>query len=258
MAALSTGHMAASMRRSGFSTLCLFGAGTHVVAQRSNRDVPRFKGGRLGTTTARRCRAQRNENKMFGTIKNVIALGAVVAVSALAPAVASADNWSIDGTNPFAGAADIHGTLTTMTQSGVTTTCEVTGTLDLDNAGVSPWDNAHGVVTDFAMDNCDTSLTGCTVTAQATDLPWTVDTLGTSVTITDASFTNFYAGPSCPLNGAAVSASGDVTGTVVGDDIVFDGATGLTSPLVGPLTLDGVVNATDEETGAPVTLIPEV
>jgi len=191
---------------------------------------------------------------MFGSIKKAIAVGAVVAASAMVPAVASADQWTLNGSSAFAGASHVSGSLTTtLVATGTETTCDVTATLDLTNPGGV----AHGVVTSFSMTNCTTTAANCTVTAVSNATPWTVDTSGTSVTITGASFTNTYGGgASCALNGASVTATSDpsgLTGTVSGDDIEFVGATGLTSPF-GPLTLDGVVNATDEATGAPVTL----
>lgn len=257
----------AAGRRGGAdsSTLCLFGTATHVVVQRSLRGVPRFKGGRLGTTTARHRRAQRKEKQMFGTFKKaMVAVAAVAAIGTVAPAVASADVWQADNpvVSPYTGAAQVEGRLTlTLAANGATTACDVAGTLDLTNPGGV----AHGQVTSFILGTavtgnaCTTSLPGCSVTATAnTTTPWTVSTSGTNVTISGISFTNTYSGAGCAQNGLALTATGSITGVATSGSnvITFTNAAGLTTPL-GPATVSGSVAATVD--GAPsrqITLVP--
>jgi hypothetical protein len=197
---------------------------------------------------------------MFGTMKKAMVVVALAGVSAVAPAVASADVWQRDSSpivRPYAGAGHISGSLTlTLVATGTTTTCNVTANLDLTNPGGV----AAGQVTSFTLSGCTTSAPGCTVTATAnTTPPWTITTSGTNVTISGVNFTNTYGGGAgCALNGAVVNATGSVTGQAAAGSnaITFTNASGLTTPF-GPATVNGSVLARSAATGGfPITLVP--
>lgn len=193
---------------------------------------------------------------MFGTMKKAMVVAAIAAVGAVAPAVASADQWTVGG-SPFAGTARAHGTLT-LTAAGTQTTCTVTATLNLDNTGAAP-NQARGSVTGFLLGtdvpggSCSTTVPNCNVSATAELLPWSVSTAGTSVTISGVAFRNTYTsnglGP-CSLEGVPVTAGGpspalnSITGTASGDTITFTNGGPLTTPL-GNATVDGSVTVTD-------------
>lgn len=198
---------------------------------------------------------------MFGTMKKAMVIAAVAGLSAVAPAVASADTWTIDGVNPFAGTAHASGRLTlTVTANGAQTSCDVTASLDLDNGGTAP-NEARGQVTSFLLGapaggNCTTTVPGCSVTAVASALPWSISTSGTSVTISGINFANTYTGSGCALAGVPVSASGSITGTASGDTITFvNGASTTLTSTFGPATVSGSVTVKDTS-GNPVSLMP--
>ncbi len=197
---------------------------------------------------------------MFGSMKKALVVAAVAGVAAAAPAVASADQWTTDGVNPFSGTAVATGQLTlTVVANGATTTCDVEATLDLDN----PSGVAHGEVTDFVLGadaggECTTSLSNCAVSAAAdpTTLPWTVSTSGTNVTISGIRFVNTYVddGGECALEGVPVSATGSITGSTSGNTISFvNGASTTLTSTFGPATVSGSVTAEDTS-GNPVSL----
>ncbi|MFA4928437.1 MAG: hypothetical protein WC558_07965 [Patulibacter sp.] len=191
---------------------------------------------------------------MFGTIKKAMVAAAVVGITAVAPAVASADQWTVGGA-PFAGTARAHGTLT-LTAAGTQTTCTVTATLSLNNGGTAP-NQARGSVTSFLLGapaggTCTTTVPNCTVTAVATSLPWNIATTGTNVTIGPVSFTNTYSGVGCSLAGVPVSATGSITGAAAANVLTFTNAGPLTTTL-GSATVDGSVTVTNTS-GAAVSL----
>lgn len=192
---------------------------------------------------------------MFGTMKKAMVIAAVAGLGAVAPSVASADQWKVGGAT-YAGAATASGSLTlTLHANGATTSCPVSAGLSLTN----PSSNAAGSVNSFLLgvpangNPCVTSLPNCSVTASATStsLPWTIGTAGTSVTIAGVSFTNVYSGLGCALDGQSVTATGSVTGTASGDTITFVNAGPLSTPF-GPATVNGSV--TVNSAGGPVSL----
>lgn len=209
---------------------------------------------------------------MFGAMKKAMAVAAVVGVSALAPAIASADEWYADGvtvggTPGVAAIATGSLSFTVPVGGGVTatTTCDVEVTVDLFNqAGV-----AHGDVTSFDVPNpggCTVSsnapsvIGDCVVTGVVSNVstPWTISTSGTSGTISGVNFTNTYAtapgGNPCALTGSKV-----ITGSVTGSwtnpgTLSFSNAAGLT---VNPGSLPASVNGSvfiEGEAGETITL----
>jgi opacity protein-like surface antigen len=188
---------------------------------------------------------------MFGSIKKAMVAGAVVATAALAgPAMASAafPTWSP------AGPAEGAGTLSITLPSGANTECDVAFTVDLVNNGT-----AHGgQVTSFTLSNCQTNAPGCTVTATASSLPWTIRKVTSNpnrVGIDGIVFANTYSGTNCALNGVVLGASGNVTGDYDGStgELSFTNESGLTTAL-GAATLNGAVEILNESTGLPVGL----
>lgn len=197
---------------------------------------------------------------MFGIMKKAMVVAAVAGVAAVAPAVASADQWTNDGgATVFNGTALGTGTLTlTVTANGAQTTCDVLANLNLTNTGTAP-NQANGSVTGFLLGApaggaCTTTVPGCSVSAAASSLPWSVTTVGTSVTISGINFANTYTGVSCPLAGVPVSATGSITGTMVGDEITFpNNASSTLTSTFGPATVGGSVTVEDTS-GNPIEL----
>jgi hypothetical protein len=197
---------------------------------------------------------------MFGSIKKAMVAGAVVAAGALAgPAMASAafPTWNGGG-----GAAEGAGQLTLAVGTS-TTTCDVAFTADLSNGGTPTM--GQGQVTSFLLGvpaggACTTNVPGCSVTAVAnTTTPWaiTATTIATPqrLQISGISFTNTYAGASCPLNGVNVAATGSLEGNYDSSTGVlsFNNEPGLTSSL-GAATVTGSVEIAYEATGLPPVL----
>lgn len=201
---------------------------------------------------------------MFG-IKKAMVVAAVAGISALAPAVASADVWKVNGSTvggPLGAQVEGGGSLSFTVNIGVlvTTTCDVAVTADVWNAG-SPLTGA-GQVTVFDPDETTCVVTGvpnCQVTAVSAATPWSLSTSGSSVTISGVSFTNTYAnaGGTCALAGNR-TISGSVTGTWDNSDntLNFTNAAGLTAAGVGPAIVNGSAFLEEEGTGGVLTLEP--
>ncbi len=189
---------------------------------------------------------------MLGSIKKALIAAGVVAACAVAPAVASANQWT-DGGAQFNGPAHVAGTLSTSTGSGATSTCDITATVQLANTGVAPLGIANGAVSSIAVSNCSTNVPNCAQTVAFSALPWTVTTSGSSITTSGIQYTTGFSGAACSLNGVAVATSGAVTGdSVAGANVVeYNAAPGLTTSL-GPILLNGQLEVFAEDgTGGP-------
>lgn len=188
---------------------------------------------------------------MFGSIKKAMVAGAVVAVGGFAaPAMASAVTWS-----PAGGATAV-GALSMSVGSSVTT-CDVAATVNLTN---SP--GAGGSVSSFLLTPCTTNVPNCSVTAVA-DLSsaWAITVTSVSrVKIDGVKFTNSYSGASCALNGANITATGDVEGDYSGNVLSFVNEGGLTAtgPGLPPGGAPALVNGEVElfSGATPVLLTP--
>lgn len=171
---------------------------------------------------------------------------ALVAASAFAPTGASANQWTLGGV-PYSGPAQLQGTLTTtLTASGVQTTCDVTGVEHLANTGVAPLGQANGQILSGTASSCTTTLPGCTLSASYSGMPWSITTSGAAVTVSGISYNATYSGAGCALSGVTVVASGSVTGSYVpaSSVIAYSSASGIGTSL-GPLALSGWVSTTN-------------
>lgn len=181
---------------------------------------------------------------------------AAVAVVGACTATASADQWTTDSVNPFAGTAHMMGRLTqTITANGAQTSCDITAALDLSNPGTPPV--AHGQVTSYvfgapAGGTCTTTVPGCSVTISAWGLPWTIATSGTSVTVSGTTIAWVYSGATCPLAGVPLSATGTITGSMSGHTVTFANAGPITTTF-GPATVSGSMTVRST-TGDPISL----
>ena len=158
---------------------------------------------------------------MLKSMKKAIVV-AVASAGAIAPAFASADQWYADGvlvggTPGVAVAGGGSFSLTVNIGVPVTTACEVEVTADLFNQV----NDAHGEVTSFSVANpmADCTVSGvsnCQITSFATtSMPWTIDTVGTTVTFTGVSFVYTY-GRINPFNPCVLEGNRHTTGSVSG------------------------------------------
>lgn len=193
--------------------------------------------------------------KVKSKMKTAMAVAAVAALGAFAPAMASAEQWSSNGVT-VGGAPGVavtgSGSLSWSWNWGVviTTTCNAQMTANLFNqAGV-----AGGQVTSFGvaspMTNCTVvGVSNCRVTnVVAANFPWAVTTAGTSATISGISFSMTH-GRINPANPCALegnrSATGNITGTVTNSPsrLRFTNAAGLTfNPGSFGSTVNGSLN----------------
>jgi hypothetical protein len=178
------------------------------------------------------------------SIKTKLAVATVVVAGAFAvPAMASAAPLWHDNGVAVSSSEAIHGagTLTLSVAGGAfTTTCNVTDTGTVGAAGVDS-------VSTFVFSGCTTNIAGCTVTsAVANSLPWSsLLVTGPKDQISGISFTNTYAGTTCPATGA-VNATGtlspSVTNTATGVNLVFNASAGTLTTPFGAATVTGTAS----------------
>lgn len=189
---------------------------------------------------------------MFGSIKKAMALGAVVAVGALAgPAMASADGtWTFDSSPIASEDVVAHGSLTLVPDgSPLRVTCDVTLDVTLSNP------DAQVQVNGADFDNCVTNFPGCAVTATAlgtgSTLPWTGtgDALSQTLTVNDVYFVNSFSGCPDPLGNNSLPEAGTLSPTFDSgsQQISFDGSSA-TGELTGPLGTAWVLGDLDVTT----------
>lgn len=198
---------------------------------------------------------------MFGSMKKAIALGAIVAVGAVAaPATSNAASWTTSG-SVFSGtmAGTASGALTLVpVGSALRVTCDVTLNVSLVNPG------ATLSVTGATFANCVTNIPGCTVSATAAGgtLPWPgVGAASQTITVgtptSKVYFTNtFGAGCPAPLTGGTFYEEGVLTPVLdtPTETINFDGTAG-TGSLTGPLGTAYVDGFLDVTTPGPLGLV---
>lgn len=179
---------------------------------------------------------------MFSNIKTKFAVAAVVAAGAVALPAAAQATWTPSGAQTASGTLSI-----TVDANGVTTECtSVSANLGLNATG------SNGSVSSLTLGGCSITTPGfssCIVNATATASPTNLWSLtGNAATgkvgIGGVQFVNAYSGgPSCPVNGLNATVAGSITGDYDNADstLTFTNATGLVSPQVGTVKVNGVL-----------------
>lgn len=193
---------------------------------------------------------------MFGSMKKAMIATAVVVVGVFAaPAMASAEEWTLDG-NPIVGSESVtaEGSLTLMwVGNSFRMTCSA-------SLGISLGVGAAVQVTDANFADCDTNIPGCTFTLTATPaapypstLPWTgagiLESGEKKVTIDDVYYTKQF-GWGCPvaIRNVQLSEGGDLIPAFDAENqqLRFDGTgdTGTLTSGMGTAFVDGDLDVT--------------
>jgi hypothetical protein len=163
------------------------------------------------------------------------------------PSTASATSWDVVGTTHVLDSTNLSFSVPALSAGMICTN----SSFDVDVRT-----SAQLTVTSGTFDNCEGaagSSLGCTVTATATRLPWTVTASSTtSVSINGVHIDLTYAG-GCSLAGTSVTLTGNLGGGVWNQpshQVTYSGGTGLTQHIPGlgsfPMTLSGTIRDTQQ------------
>jgi hypothetical protein len=207
--------------------------------------------------------------KLKSKMKTAMAVAAVAAVGAFAPAMASANTWSSGGTS-FAGPAHIGGSLTMTLPNAIKVTCSTVVKGNLDNVGGVAQGQVQSYLFGWAAGGaCTTPWPYCVPSITVyTGPPRPITTSGTNVTFSGILYIVTFSGSNCGLAGSQLNVTGSMTGSVPSgtNQVVFTNSPGLTSfagPVsAGPVTVSGTLRAHatnaagNPDLARPITLQP--